>query len=480
MKGLSTKKKVLLGIVLGLLLVVAGVYLGVSIFFRTHFFSGSTINGIDCGRMTVAQVKEAIQDRVSEYSLTLKERGDVTEQITADQFGLTYVDDNGVEKLLAEQNPFLWMFSIGKNKSYEMTANTTYKQENIDGILDGLSCFNSANVTAPADAYIAETDSGYAIMPEVQGNTLKRAEVKAAVENAVETGSMELDLEEAGLYEKPSVLSTDERLNTQVQQLNLLTSANIVYDFVDRQYTVDRSVIKEWLTLDENGNYKIDEAQAAAWVKQMAYETDTFGLAHTFKTTLGPTITLARGGDYGWVINKSKTTEELVAAVNSGTQGELEPVYLYEGKDRSSNDIGGTYVEICIKEQMMWCYKDGKLAVETPVITGNHSTGYDTPSGSVWAIDAKQRDRHFDTYNADVTFWLPFNGDVGIHDASWRQPEDYTKTLYETNGSHGCINTPFDKAEQIFNIVDIGYPVIVYYSTDQVVGPAPTQENEMG
>lgn len=480
MKGLSTKKKVLLGIGLGLLLVVAGVYLGMSLFFGKHFFSGSTINGIDCSRMTVEQVKEAIQDRVLEYGLTLKERGGVTERISAEQLGLTYVDDNGVEKLLEGQNPFLWVLSIGKNKSYEMTANTTYKQERIDWIMEGLSCFNSANVTAPADAYIAETDSGYAVVPEVQGNTLKREEVKAAIQNAVEQGHMELDLEAENLYQAPAVLSTDERLNTQVQQLNLLTSANIVYDFVDRQYTVDRSVLKGWLVQDENGNYAIDEGQAAAWVKQMAYETDTFGLSHTFKTTLGPTITLARGGDYGWVINKSKTTQELMEAINSGTQGQLEPVYLYEGKDRSSNDIGGTYVEICIKEQMMWCYKDGKLAVETPVITGNHSTGYDTPSGSVWAIDAKQRDRHFDTYNADVTVWLPFNGDVGIHDASWRQPEDYTKTLYETNGSHGCINTPLDKAEQIFNIVDIGYPVIVYYSTDQVVGPAPTQKNEMG
>ena len=41
-------------------------------------------------------------------------------------------------------------------------------------------------------------------------------------------------------------------------------------------------------------------------MRNMAYETDTFGLEHEFKTSLGPTITLAGGGDYGWVIGQGR------------------------------------------------------------------------------------------------------------------------------------------------------------------------------
>lgn len=70
--------------------------------------------------------------------------------------------------------------------------------------------------------------------------------------------------------------------------------------------------------------------------------------------------------------------------------GNLDPVYLYTANDRSANDIGNTYVEVCISQQKMWCYKDGVLVTETPVTTGNHATGYDTPAGSVWAVDAKK------------------------------------------------------------------------------------------
>ena len=64
---------------------------------------------------------------------------------------------------------------------------------------------------------------------------------------------------------------------------------------------------------------------------------------------------------------------------------------------------------MCISQQKMWCYKDGVLVTETPVTTGNHATGYDTPAGSVWAVDAKKSDCDFKLYPSHVMFWLPFN-----------------------------------------------------------------------
>ena len=421
------------------------------------------------------QVKEKIQSQILSYTLTLEERGGQTEQLTGDQLQLKYVDDRKVEALMEEQNPFTWPIYIVKQNNHEMAANISYSEETMTQLLDALQCFQPENVTAPEDAKITDNGTAFEITPEVEGNTLKREETEQAVREAIDTGKSELNFEEAGLYEAPSVRSDDETLNNQVTQMNSLTAANLTYDFVDRQYVVNRDVIKEWLTQDAEGNYTIDETQAAAWVRQMAYETDTFGLAHTFKTSLGPTIELKAGGDYGWVINKDKTTAALVEAVKAGTQGAIEPVYLYSANDRSQNDIGGTYVEICISQQKMWCYKDGQLVVETPVVTGSHATGYDTPAGSVWAIDGKKSDYDFTLYTAHVMFWLPFNDQVGIHDSSWRS--EYGGDIYLTNGSHGCVNTPYNAAEKIFNTVGIGDPVIVYYSLDDVVGPQPTQKN---
>lgn len=475
MKKMSKGKKVAAGIAGAVVLAAAGVYLGVSYYYSSHFFPKTVINGLNCAGLSVDQVKEKIQSQILSYTLTLEERGGQTEQLTGDQLQLKYVDDRKVEALMEEQNPFTWPIYIVKQNNHEMAANISYSEETMTQLLDALQCFQPENVTAPEDAKITDNGTAFEITPEVEGNTLKREETEQAVREAIDTGKSELNFEEAGLYEAPSVRSDDEMLNNQVTQMNSLTAANLTYDFVDRQYVVNRDVIKEWLTQDAEGNYTIDETQAAAWVRQMAYETDTFGLAHTFKTSLGPTIELKAGGDYGWVINKDKTTAALVEAVKAGTQGAIEPVYLYSANDRSQNDIGGTYVEICISQQKMWCYKDGQLVVETPVVTGSHATGYDTPAGSVWAIDGKKSDYDFTLYTAHVMFWLPFNDQVGIHDSSWRS--EYGGDIYLTNGSHGCVNTPYDAAEKIFNTVGIGDPVIVYYSLDDVVGPQPTQKN---
>ena len=472
---MSKGKKVATGIAGAVVLAAAGVYLGVSYYYSSHFFPKTVINGLNCAGLSVDQVKEKIQSQILSYTLTLEERGGQTEQLTGDQLQLKYVDDRKVEALMEEQNPFTWPIYIVKQNNHEMAANISYSEETMTQLLDALQCFQPENVTAPEDAKITDNGTAFEITPEVEGNTLKREETEQAVREAIDTGKSELNFEEAGLYEAPSVRSDDETLNNQVTQMNSLTAANLTYDFVDRQYVVNRDVIKEWLTQDAEGNYTIDETQAAAWVRQMAYETDTFGLAHTFKTSLGPTIELKAGGDYGWVINKDKTTAALVEAVKAGTQGAIEPVYLYSANDRSQNDIGGTYVEICISQQKMWCYKDGQLVVETPVVTGSHATGYDTPAGSVWAIDGKKSDYDFTLYTAHVMFWLPFNDQVGIHDSSWRS--EYGGDIYLTNGSHGCVNTPYNAAEKIFNTVGIGDPVIVYYSLDDVVGPQPTQKN---
>ncbi len=477
-KGTAVKISILLLI---LLCFLGCIYMVIAFHYKKHFLPGTTINGMNCAELTVEEVKNELQKTISSYSLTLFTREGSTEVITGDALGLTYSDDKGVEKLMEEQNPYAWITSLRQQELFQVAANITYDKNVIPAIVDSLTYFQPENVTAPADAYIQETEAGWVMVPEVVGNTVKKEALIQKITEAVDTGLTEINLEASDLYEKPTILSTDENLNTQMNTLNQLISANITYDFGDnRIYTIDKGVIKSWLTQAEDGSYSIDETKAAAFVKQMAYDTDTFGLEHEFKTSLGPTIKLARGGDYGWVINKDATTANLIAEIKSGTNGTLEPVYKYKAKNRGINDIGNTYVEVCIEQQKMWCYKDGKLVVETNVVTGNHANGYNTPSGSVWAIDAKKKDAEFKQYNVDVTFWLPFNGGVGIHDASWRSDGEYVPTTYLTNGSHGCVNTPYSAAEKIFNAVDIGYPVIVYYSTSQPVGPQPTQATSVG
>ena len=461
-KKKKNAKKLVLGVLIAYVAIMVLGYMGVSYYFSSHFLKGTTISGMDCSNKTADQVKKKIQKQLGQYKLRITEIDGKTETIQGSAIDLTYVDDGKIDELLSSQDRWKWITAFSAKKTYELAVTTTYDEKKLTGVLDDMSCFQQENIVAPEDAYLEEQDGEYVIVPEVEGNTLDRTKLESAVKDAIENGKTEINLEELGCYEKPSVLQDDAGLIAERDAKNQLLKVDITYDFGDRSETVDGSVVKDWLIQDSDGNWTVDESKAAAYVQQLAYKYDTFGLTHEFTTHAGNKITL-KGGDYGWVIKKSETTAALVEYIKEGKTGTVEPVYLYEGKSRDTNDIGGTYVEISIQDQEMWCYKDGVVVVDTPVVTGNVSKGYDTPAGGVWAIDAKKHDAVLkgEGYTQPVTYWMPFNGNVGIHDAdTWRS--QYGGEIYKTSGSHGCVNTPTANAEMICITVEIGTPVIVY------------------
>ena len=455
-----------------LILILAGVYVFGVRHFQTHFFPNTTIDGISVGDMTVDDAKYAIQNRIRDYSLTVWERNGITETITGDQVYMQYADDGEIQKCLDTQNPKLWIFRLTRSRSFNIPIGYTYDKAVIDSVLDQMQCFQSENEEAPTSAMVVEdTDGMYTIQESQQGTTLDRQKTRLAVMQAIEATADTMDFEALDLYEKPGMDSSNEDLVEKVENVNTMLSTNIVYDFGDRQYVVDKDLVKTFLKEDEDGNFKLKRDKVQEWVKNLAYETDTYGMAHQFTTHSGRTITLAAGGDYGWAMHQEETANELYHAIQNGEQGKKDAVYVYRAQDRSTNDIGGTYAEVCIEQQTMWLYKDGELVIETPVTTGTHATGQDTPSGCVWAIDGKEANAVFPENGARVAYWLPFENSCGIHDAPWRTA--YGGSVWLNAGSGGCVNTPPDAAAYFFDALDVGYPVIVYYSEDQPVGTQP-------
>ncbi len=480
--NLSRRSQVILGSVFALALLLLIVYLAGVVHYSKRFLSGTSLNGTDLSGKTIEEAQEAMQESADSYVLSLTGRNSAAAEILGGDIALTYVNQGELEQLLREQEAKSWMAGIGKQDSRQMSLTYTVNEEALNSLLASISFLQAENMEAPANAYVTDNGQTYEVASETEGTWLETEPVKAAVLACFAEGASSLDLDAAGLYTEPSIRSDDQTLNEKAAYLNSLLALNITYDYVDRQYVVNGDVIRSWMVQDENGDYVISSDLAAAWVYDMAYNTDTFGNSHVFTTHDGQQIQLAAGGDYGWAMDQEETTAALLQAIAEGYSGTLEPSYLYTALDRSSNDIGGTYVEICIAEQVMYLYEDYQLKAATYVITGNHSTGYDTPSGSVWAIDAKKYEMQFSVYaDTVVTYWLPFNGECGIHDASWRQDSEYgNPTYYLTSGSHGCINTPTAAMETVFDTVEIGYPVIVYYSAEQPVGPEPTQDAAVG
>lgn len=94
--------------------------------------------------------------------------------------------------------------------------------------------------------------------------------------------------------------------------------------------------------------------------------------------------------------------------------------------------------------------------------------GWTTPEG-LYTLYYKERDRVLRgpkradgtySYESPVSYWWPFNGGIGLHDANWRGK--FGGEIYKNNGSHGCINIPPKTAAVIFEHAYKGIPILCF------------------
>ena len=442
--------------------ILAGIflaYLAASVYFMEHFFLGTAVNGENVEFQTVKQVNSLILEQAEGYGLTLLERGGTEESVTAQQLGMSFSETENVRNYKRVQNGFLWPRMFWQQDTYQIAPDITFDEETFDETLASLSCVREGE--EPEDARVELTADGYELYPEQQGSRIKEDVLKEQVRAAAETLTETVDLEEAGCYEAPSLTADSPEITELTAKLDQWFATEVTYEFGSQTEVVDSSVVAGFIQLD-GCEASLSEEAVRAWVAGLADRRDTYKKSRQFNSTLRGVITVS-GGNYGWQIDQETETTALLASVEKGETAAKQPAWSREGKAwGDNNDVGDTYIEVDMGAQHMWAYKDGALLIDTDVVTGNISRNYGTPS-MVAAIQYKDRNAVLrgDNYATPVKYWMPFYGNYGIHDASWRR--EFGGTVYLTNGSHGCVNTPPAAMKVIFENMDSGTPVVLYY-----------------
>lgn len=439
----------------------AGLYLYMGKQYETVFFPNTVINGHDVSNKTTGEVRDLIAAGIEGYTLTIKGREGVTERITGEEIGLHSVFDGSLEEYLEAQDPLRWWQSQGTE--YEISTMIAYDEDKLQDKIESLSCLSEENAREPKDAYVSEYESGqgFRVVPEEPGTVLEPDKVASGIVAAISNLETELNLEELDAYKKAEKTSEDEELQARAANLNRYVTMTVTYLFGDEREVLDGDTIAQWMAIGEDDQVSFDAEQIAAYVKGLASQYDTAYQEKTLKTSYGSTVTISRGF-YGWRMDQKKEVEELNAVLLSGESQTREPVYTQRANSHGANDYGNTYVEINLTAQHLFFYKDGNLVIESDFVSGSHARGDDTPSGA-YPLTYKQRDAVLKgaTYRTPVKYWMPFNGNIGMHDANWRS--SFGGKIYMTNGSHGCINLPPSVAKVIFENISAGMPVLCYH-----------------
>lgn len=499
MKNIHRGLVIFIVILMAAAFITGGCFVMQSYYAAADFAGGTWINGIYCAGKSIEEVNSSLLAERGVQEIVIYDREGSAYPISAALFGAqpdegsnpyTYEEDlKKISKMQKEKTGFS-LFHMLERKEYEAAAvcETTVQVEELTGyITEALPVLQDAIPREQCRVKLLRSEEGYIILDE-KANYLDVQKAALAVCDAILCGRQEVDLEAEGCYENLAYTQQEREMLQLWEKIRTFQNASITYLFGEEKECLDASVrcqfialtdstadttqnesmvrdgayeyTKEDFLLDETGALQTDREAIEDYVRELAAKYDTFG-RHTFSATRGDTITI-EGGTYGNQLDQKQEADYLQEACLLTTPQIHEPIYKHKALWQGTDDIGDTYIEVDMGQQIMYYYEDAEMVLETPIVTGNTGRRMGTPARVCYVYN-KQRNRILrgPDYASKVKYWMPVNGNIGIHDASWRN--EFGGEIYKTNGSHGCINTPEEAMVQLYEMVEIGTPVVMFY-----------------
>lgn len=451
-------KKVIIWVVasLGTVAVLAGAAVGATVWGRdrqaqAHAQYESLMENLEQATLTVTEGEETVGVYDLETLGMMEDAKAAAEACFSSEELLTA--EEFVAKPIWEQ----WLF-----QSLETERSVTLDTETFDPTYVYIDLLECERVTS-TDAAVEWTAEGYVVNKEVYGTELDFDIVVPQLEQAVAqwTATPEameqrnFDVAELDAYLQPQVLAADEydfkaMLQEATQDLRL--PVKLLTETVELP-------VQALVSVDDEGKSTINEVALTQlveeWTAQLPQE-ETDYILDSYER--GPVALDFLKVIYS--VDKEALLKQLTEQVSMLDATELKVPYTCT-RNGELFELGDTYVEVDIARQKMAYFHKGEVITFTDVVTGL-PWGYWTWPG-LYAVENKDTDCQLTgpDYSVHVDYWIGYNGPYGIHDADWR--EIFGNDRYMTNGSHGCVNTPKENVEKIYEKIEVGVPVIVHF-----------------
>lgn len=472
------KKEIRISLLIGSLSILAllTIYFALALYYRNAFSVCTWINGIYCTGKSVEEVNSELLSQVEAPIVIITDHEGKSHEI--DLVKADYQEDYmiSLQSYMQKQNPYLWIENMIFQRKHKIYPQVSYDVDKLKLLFYDLLPIKNELNKEEEYALTYSLEAGY----QIHDTLSERLDVDEAFRELCETlerGTTSLDLRKLSCYYDLPLNEEQMKLSELWGKIDDFQNCDLVYDMgqdenSEKYYFSAGIMAKLLLTedgipvLDEDANLVLDENAVKQCVSTIAELYDTYGKDRAFQSTRGDVVVVS-GGTYGSAINQKAEVEFLMDnllkhQMHTGFEQIHIPTYTREAPIRGLNDIGNTYVEVDMTEQMLYYYQDGELMLETAVVTGNMRRKYDTPAGVNFVYN-KQKNRILrgPGYASPVDYWMPVNKGIGIHDADWRS--EFGGEIYKTNGSHGCINVPPEVMPELYDMVTIGTPVIMFY-----------------
>jgi hypothetical protein len=494
------------GVILVLLCIA---YLGMGLYYKGGFPCNIWINGVYCTGKTVSQVNEELLAMNGYDGLAIMDKNGERLFLSAENTDFSIDYTQAIEDVYNNTNPLKWGLYAFENLAVEHDPVISLSKDKVEELISGWDIFIDpknlkCSIAKDGDGYVLENAT--VIVPD------KQAIVEKAY-NAMMNRESVLDLQELDdCYNTYDLRGQNKDKVSLFTKIEKIQNCDIEYNLGDEKIILDKAKasdfiltekeyeealeekkskkapgqgffiingvetelpeaedtkVVEGIVTDKDLNPIISESKMYEFFQDVAEAHDTSRMMDNYRQGNSNTIIINNNskGD-GSILDLESEFEYLKERVMFGyADGNEERKFqLSENAEvhDASTELGNTYIEVDMGKQRLYYYVDGILNMDMPVVTGNVNRSRGTPTG-IFPVYNKRYHTYLRgaDYVSYVNYWLGVHKGVGIHDALWR--DEFGEEIYKSDGSHGCINCPIDSVSTLWDVVDIGTPVILYY-----------------
>ena len=430
-----------------------------------RFLPNTHIGECDVSELTVEQAEKALTERTETYALTVSV-GEFSTSVDGASVSLDRDEARIAREAFENQSTFTWPIVVIFGGEPDVDQGITYDNVKFDKqVTDAVDEFNEEKLPSNKArvAYNSATQL-YSLEGSVDGQALDKEQVLTAARGSIATmrsssrPSPELAFRQAELEDLPQYA-------TAVNNANAVRDATIPILVEGKQIAIcDQILIRSWVSVSDEPAVQVDEDAVETWCKG----------------TLSPLV--YKDGEWGEVfLDIDKFVTAFSKNLRNGDTRPFEAITYDElNREGTSRQQAyeespwhkelGRYIDVDLAAQFARLFdSSGKVIWESAFVSGDMYEGHQTITGTyeLYAhlpgqvlVGLDYNNDGKPDYESYVNFWMPFYGGYGLHDATWR--DSFGGDLYVYNGSHGCINLPYEKAEELYNMTSVGDTVYVH------------------
>ena len=466
-------KKTYIFCILAVLLVIA---IGAGVFYLTT----NEVQAAETAQENLYGRYMTMRNNAMSTSLTVLEDGVMVGSYTLDQLGVLEDVLADVDACFGETDrmePAVFAnLSIKEKTQWNETEHTGQRSVPVD--LSSLSLepvmqdLDAMPRREAENAYVEFVDGKFLLHDEVAGNMLQLQTVQLALMDTLsqlavdDTTAMQIRLEltDVDCYLQPEVTVANAFFDFDSMLRDSIKDMTVTVNFHNGSEILQGDELAALLSTTEKGKVQVERDLLWARIEEWAVKYKESGVPYLLDSYVdGVKPVEILKVDYD--VFGDQLLETLMEEMVLLKSVEIDCPY-YCWRNGLAFELKDNYVEIDIENQTMTYFKDGEVLVTTPIVSGA-TWGYPTPEG-LYKVENKDTNCWLSglDYNVHVDYWIGVIGwQIGIHDADWRTI--FGGQQYIREGSHGCINTPLEVVEKMYEVMEVGTPCILYYGLEE-------------